>query len=123
MRKYLIAFSVLAALATTADAACTKKALNGTWAFGVGGQAALGTMSGGSIVVNYGGTPITFNIGSYSKSKCKGSGSSTINGTPLTSVKFATEQISSSSSRKPNHMIISAEVAPGVFYEFILTRR
>lgn len=123
MKKYVIAFAALAALATTADAACTKKALNGTWALGLQGQAVQGVMSGGTISVSFGGTPVVFIVSSYNKDTCKGSGTLTIGGAPVPNTKFVTDQISSSSGRKPNHMIITGEIAAGVFYQFIGNRR
>ncbi len=123
LKKYVIALAALAALATTADAACTKKALNGTWLFGLGGQGVTGTMSGGTLSVVFSGSPIVFTVSSYNKDTCKGSGTLTISGTPVPNTKFVTEQISSGSSRKPNHLIITSEVAAGAFYQFILNRR
>lgn len=122
MKQVATALALLAGLATTADAACTKKSLNGTWSVSVGGQAVTGVMAGGTVSVDFGGTPVIITVSSFNKDKCKGTGTISVGGVPGAAT-FASEQISTSSSRKPNHLMGSVPIGMGIDYEFIMHRK
>jgi hypothetical protein len=127
MKKLALTFLAAAALAAPAEAACTKKSLNGSWAFGLGPTGYTGTMSGGVWFVDLGGgTSITITVASVSKSKCKGTGTLSITSGGTTDTypaKFAMEHISESSSLKPNILHMTAADVPPVNYVLFLQRQ
>lgn len=108
MRTLLVAAAVLAAAVTAAEAKCTKKSLNGNWAANLGSVAAVGVMAGGTYNVSIGGSTVNFTLTSFNSTKCRGTGSGTFVGTPVT-VEAASEGIASSSS-KPNHLLVTVSV-------------
>jgi hypothetical protein len=119
MKKLFIVAAALAATISTADAKCTKKSLNGSWALDGGTAAGVGVMSGGVYNVTVGSTAVSLNISSFSSTKCRGSGTGNFDGTPVT-VKVAAEAIAASSS-KPNHLLVTVS-AGGMSLMFSLQR-
>jgi hypothetical protein len=106
MKKIIVVLSALAAMASVAEAKCTKKSLNGSWSIGAAVLGAgTGTISGGVINVTIDGAPVSLTISSFSSTKCKGTGGGTFDGTPVT-MTIASEKIPGSSV-SPNHLLIT----------------
>jgi hypothetical protein len=104
MKKLIIAAAVLAVSTAAAEAKCSKKALNGTWALAVGGEVAvIGTASGGVFTFTNGMDTLTLTLSTFSSTKCKGNGSGSEGGSPFT-FKMASESIPGS-AEKPNHLL------------------
>jgi hypothetical protein len=125
MKNSIIAATMLIASIASAEAACTKKSLNGTWQFDVvspGVAGAVGTMAGGVLNVISGSTTFTLTITTFSKSTCRGTGILAITGSPAVPVKFTSERINSSSPDKPNMLVVFYPVAPTANYSLGLTR-
>ncbi len=113
MKKLIIAAAVLAACVISAEAKCSKKALNGNWALAAEGEVvAIGTASGGTFTFNIGGTPFVLTLTGFSSSTCKGSGIGTEGGFPF-NFKMASESIPGS-SQKPNQLLVTADVGAGL---------
>jgi hypothetical protein len=125
MKKLIFAASLVLASFASAEAACTKKSLNGTWQFDIaapGAAGVVGTMAGGVLNVSYGATNFALTISTFSKSSCRGTGTLLITGDPPVPVKFTAERINSSSPDKPNMLIVFLPVGAGVNYSLGLTR-
>ncbi len=105
MKKYLIAAAVLALSVSAAEAKCSKKALNGNWSLDLVSVALPGTASGGNFTFVSGGSSFTFNLSSFSSTKCRGSGTGSFDGTPVT-LTMASEKIPGS-SQNPNHLLMT----------------
>ncbi len=113
MRKLLVFAAILAVPIAAAEAKCTKKSLNGTWAMGGGTASGVGVMSGGTYNVTISGSAISFTLTSFSSTKCRGSGNGLFSGTPVT-VKVASEGIATSAA-KPNHLLVTVIAGGGAF--------
>ncbi len=128
MKRLLVIGISALAFASAADAACTKKALNGTWTMNLGAVTGFGgTMSAGTwqYVIDA-NTSYTVTVSSLSKTTCKGLGTYAVKsgGTTTTfPARFAVEHIDASSANKPNILHMTADAAPPTSYTFYLQRR
>jgi hypothetical protein len=111
MKKFLIVATALVATATAADAKCTKKSLNGSWAVGYSTVAAIGTMASGTFTATLSGSTVTFTLSSFNSTKCRGTGTGTFGTTPVT-VNVASEKIPTSDV-SPNHLLVTMTAAGG----------
>ncbi len=106
MKKLIIAAAVLAATVTSAEAKCSKKALNGNWSLAIAGNVvAVGNASGGVFTFTVGMETLTMTLSGFSSTKCKGSGSGVDAGSPIT-FTMASESIPGS-SKSPNHLLVN----------------
>lgn len=105
MKNILIASAILAASVTSAEAVCTKKSLNGNWNLGVLGSIAIpGSAAGGTFTFTGGGDTVIMTITSFNSKSCKGSGTGTLSGSPIT-FTLNTEKIPGT-SQKPNQVFV-----------------
>jgi hypothetical protein len=118
MKKFLMTTAILAALATGAEAGCSKASLNGLWSLDLGGTEFLVSINGG--VFYFSGDKFT--IGSFG-SNCRGSGSYLDTSGPTTyPAKFAAEAGASGSSLKPQRLVASYNSGAS-YVVFVLTRK
>ncbi len=103
MKKVFLVAAALAMVTTAAEAKCTKKSLNGNWSMGFQGQGFPATMAGG--VFSGAGGAVTFTLTSFNSTKCRGIGSGSFEGTPVT-VAVASERIPGSDV-SPNHIFVT----------------
>jgi hypothetical protein len=108
MKTLIVAAAMLAAAVTAAEAKCTKKSLNGSWAIGLSSISAVGTIAGGNFSATASGLTVDFSLSSFNSTKCRGSGTGTFDGTAGT-VKLASEAIASTTG-KPNHLLLTMTV-------------
>lgn len=113
MTKMLVLIAAFAATVSAAEAKCTKKSLNGGWSVGFAAEAGTGTIAGGVLNVTVDTTVISLTITSFNSTKCKGTGSGTVSGTPVT-MQIATEKIPGSTV-SPNHLFITVTGAGSSF--------
>jgi hypothetical protein len=118
MKKFLMTTAILAALATSAEAGCSKASLNGLWGLDAGGIEYLISINGGVFYFSND----KFTVGSFG-SNCRGSGSFLDTSGPTTyPASFAAESGAGGSSLKPLRLVASYK--SGASYAvFVLTRK
>jgi hypothetical protein len=118
MKKFLMTTAILAALATSAEAGCSKASLNGLWSMELGGTEFLISINGGVFYFSND----KFTIGSFG-SNCRGSGSFLDTSGPTTyPAIFAAEAGAGGTSLKPMRLI-AAFVSAGAYQVYVLTRK
>jgi hypothetical protein len=118
MKRFLLVAAMLAAAVSGAEAKCSKSALNGGWSFfpisGASGPAV--TISNGAFTAS--GTPFT--ITSFG-GNCRGAGTLGT-GSSISPFIVTSENIKSSSSAKPNMLVISILAGPIVQNTYLFRR-
>jgi hypothetical protein len=117
MKKFILAASILAATAATAQAGgCSTNKLNGNWMFAT--ESGFGyTFQIQNGVISYTGAPVgTISLGS----KCKGA--ITIAGIGINNWTVRTERLDSDEDIKPGHIMFGTDLGGGAAVSFQMMR-